>query len=346
MSPKDLPVALPDLLADLEYDLTSNAVEFLRRAINGITDEADEQELTFAVVDLSVALEVLLKALLVRHDWTLICSDASDADAGRLRQGGVRTVTHKQAHARLVETVGLDLDGVRLAAFMTVRNRAVHFTLAGEDALALRAQLGRGLSLAMDLLRHHAHGVGDARAQDLVEEVIEEVADELNVIDELIVARLTSLEPTLAGIELCVECPRCGQPTLTLDATREPDCLFCVQAPMSPEELADAYVQSVLGLSDYEVITDGGEWPVHRCPWCVQTACVEGIVPERPSAEDFNDERTSPCDWVLPAHWGCFACGGSATHLEVERCNRCHCLVDGGSSVCTDCAADIFASNP
>lgn len=341
---KSVPAAAPGPLDDLELDLTSNAVEFLRRAINGITDDADEQQLTFAVVDLSVAIEVLLKALLVRHDWTLICVNPAKADARRMRRGEIRTVTPEQAFTQLVDTVGIELDQDPLIQLTQLRNRAVHFTLAGENTVALRAQLGPGLSLAMDLLRHHVHTVGDDRAQELVHEVIEEVADELNVIDELVTARMATLEAALDRAQLCVTCPRCRQPTLTLDPTMDPACLFCVQVPADPEEMADAYAASVLGLSDYEVITDGGEWPVHRCPWCTQTACVEGIVPERPSAEDLNDERTSRCDWVLPAYWGCFACGGSATHLEVDRCERCHHLVDG-ASICTDCAAVICGSD-
>ena len=55
-------------IAQLEENLTRNSLGFLRRAVTQIkAAHTDRQQLAFAVVDLAVAVEVLLKARLSRE---------------------------------------------------------------------------------------------------------------------------------------------------------------------------------------------------------------------------------------------------------------------------------------
>jgi hypothetical protein len=81
--------AAKDPLARLPRTLTENALAFLHRSVQEMSAQpATLRGLSFAVVDLAVAVEVLMKSRLVREHWTLICADpdkATDrADAGRI----------------------------------------------------------------------------------------------------------------------------------------------------------------------------------------------------------------------------------------------------------------------
>lgn len=59
------------------------------------------RSLSFAIVDLAAAVEVLMKARLVREHWTLICSDPDKATAAQLLAGTAKTVSPEQAVRRL-----------------------------------------------------------------------------------------------------------------------------------------------------------------------------------------------------------------------------------------------------
>ena len=133
----------------LEHDLTQNALEFLRRSVTAMRTNPDDA--TFPVVDLAVAVEVLLKARLVREHWSLICKNPDTATPAGVLAGTVTTVTTEQALNRLESVASLPLKArsrrKRLETIGTLCNRAIHFTLTINGSLPIGVQADYGLSL-------------------------------------------------------------------------------------------------------------------------------------------------------------------------------------------------------
>lgn len=97
-------------LEGLPHDLTENALEFLQRAVGQMkASPATVRQLSFAVVDLAVAVEVLLKARLVREHWTLICDNPDKATAAAMLRGTLKTVSPDKAMLRLQHVAAVPL---------------------------------------------------------------------------------------------------------------------------------------------------------------------------------------------------------------------------------------------
>jgi len=338
-----------DPLAGLPRDLTENGLAFLHRSVGEMSGSATLRSLSFAVVDLAAAVEVLMKARLVREHWTLICSEPDKATVTQLMAGTAKTVTPDQAIKRLENVVGVAMsDGghaARVVELVSLRNRAIHFAMVGIDPVGLQGPLGRGLDFVLWFLDTEFREQGDETVQELIEDSIERLTTEVGQLKALVAARLASIAEELDTAELCVECPRCRQPTLMLLDGQVSRCAFCLWKPIDGEECASEYAAAVLGTSHYEAVKDGGEWPVHPCTTCAATAMVEGIEQLRPDPASIN--RSEPlCDWKAPAYWGCFACGTTADRTELDHCTRCGTLTDRGDDngvpVCGDCWSDIL----
>ena len=115
----------------------------------------------------------------------------------------------------------------------------------------------------------------------------------------------------------CFKCKTSGQIQIGSDKPRCSSCGYTA----SPEEVAAAYVEDVLGIHPYEA-RKGGEWPQYDCPECDANAMV--LTKEEPE------------------YFLCFGCGGSWQDGELEicagRCNRYRELED--SSICDECFAE------
>ena len=122
-----------DPLAGLSRDLTENGLAFLRRAVGEMSAQpVSFRNLSFAVVDLAAAVEVLIKARLVREHWTLICADPDKVTVALVLAGTFKTVALEQAVKRLDGVAGVPMTrsgyDKRVDAIARLRNRAIHFT--------------------------------------------------------------------------------------------------------------------------------------------------------------------------------------------------------------------------
>lgn len=333
-----------DELAKLEQELTSNALAFLQRAFQEtIAAEEDAQQLGFAVVDLAVAIEVLLKARLAREHWTLVLDhpDSGAPDRAALIAGKAKTVTPGQAVDRLARLANVPLGNRadkksrahQILKVANLRNRVAHFALGNMEPLSMRAQLGAGLQFTLWFLETE---FADSPAKPQVDELIRAIGTGLGAIKELVTERLRELSSELDSAVVCVVCPRCSQPTLMLRGAwgGEPTCPFC--RSIGPDEvgpdLADEYVATVLDLSEYKVVKDGGTWPVHDCPECDSVALVEGVEQVRPAPTTPNGE-----DDPDRAYWGCFNCGLAEPSDALNPCADCGRLISGEGGLCVDC---------
>lgn len=331
-----------DPLADLALDLTENGLEFLQRSVKEMAaPNASPSNFKFAIVDLAAAVEVLMKARLVRAHWTLICADPDKATPTDVLAGSARTVTPEQAMSRLDNVAGIGMKAgghsARVVELAKLRNRAIHFNMAGAPPAALQVSLGRGLDFVLWFLDTEFRGQAGPDVEDLVEESIDTLTTQLGQINLLVAERMNSIAADLDAAELCVECPRCAQPTLMVLLDELARCAFCLLKPVDGTECATEYAQTVLGQNEYAAITGGGSWPVHPCVSCSETSMVEGIDQLHPAP------GTGQC---LTASFACFSCGAVADHTALHHCSRCGELTDTGGDdgvpMCSDCWAYVL----
>ncbi len=296
-----------------------------------------------------MSVEVLLKARLSREHWTLILKDVNKADARALMNGESLTVTPSDAVERLVRISQLPLKETdsrtnkshagQVDELVRLRNRAAHFNFEGADPVSIRGTLAVGLNFVLWFLDQEFRSQGQAEfsgVRQMVEELIEDAARELGGIEELVRERLASLADELAEADILLECPRCTQFTLMIGEGVEARCPFCRAPGANAEDIAGNYLEEILGLSAYEVIKNGGDWPLHDCPNCGAETLVEGIQPEGQQVA-----AEVPHEGESDYRWGCFACGYLARVDDLMRCDRCGRLNE--HPTCPDCFANLLA---
>lgn len=257
--------------ASIERDLTEHGLAFLVRSVTSMRGSDDRGPL-FAIVDLAVAIEVLLKARLVREHWSLICAQPDKTSVAQFEAGLAKTVSPEQSVIRLDGIAGLTLKTLghdkRIEKIRQLRNRVVHFTVPTDDAsIGVATVYGHALNFALWFLDNEFRGKANGDIEELVEEVIEQLTSELRYIQELVSDRMGTIDETLDGADVCVDCPRCEQPALMLfEQSQSVYCGYCLWNPQDGSSAAQEYEEAVLGGSYNESAGPGG--PVWDCPRC------------------------------------------------------------------------------
>lgn len=337
-----------DSAADISQAVVENGLDFLERAVAEMA--ANPADNKWPAIHLYGAIEVLIKARLIREHWTLACDNVDGRNTKRptltgFKNGDVKTVDGLQGLDRLTSTVGLTISQKQRDSVDKVRqlrNRVAHFAVVGsEPDPAIRVQLGRGLDFVIWFLEEHFLPSSPDGELFFIEEALPGIRAVLKQIEVFVAGRLDRLKPELDEAELLVGCPDCAQGTVTITKS-ELRCLFCSWSPIpgeEAEEAADLYVGEVLGLSSYVVIKDGGEWPVKSCPECEVDALVEGVeFLKGPAPAMVKTEGLEEYPYPLPELL-CFNCGFQSSYTALGRCGRCDSwITDPDLSICSDCA--------
>lgn len=114
-------------------------------------------------------------------------------------------------------------------------------------------------------------------------------------------------------------CPECNADLAIGDCD-----ITCVSCGFkgTPEEIAELVVRKVLGITEESIVKDGARDQLFWCVGCEQQALVDFGVPDGESEN----------------RYGCFACGATWNHGELELCERCEeTLLKAGDSPCENC---------
>lgn len=313
------------------WAIADNALDFLQRAVTEAN--ANPAHHKYAVLDLAVAVETLIKARLIREHWTLVIQPIGKGTTkAKFLAGAAKTVTPGEGLDRLRDVVGLDIPTSRatqMTTLMTLRNQVVHFappTGAGA-ATTMLDKLGTGLSFALWFLDHHfAPDAPDAEAAK-IEEVKQEISAELTAIEVLAKQRLDDIKELLDAEERLYQCPYCTHNTLAPRDGAAPECLYCYRAGPG-EEVAEEY----LGYP-------GAAGPVETCTACETPALLAGVHPVKDNEANTGD----PHDPYAEPHWLCFACSMTAAEQDIINCLICgDATNDGDSQLCGSCYAERF----
>jgi hypothetical protein len=110
---------------DIFDSLTRNAFDFLERGIEQF-DKAPKH----SVIQFCAAVEMLLKARLMKEHWSLIVSKPEQANLAKFMAGDFTSVTLEEARARIRDVAGDDIGDDAYSSFRALanhRNKLVHF---------------------------------------------------------------------------------------------------------------------------------------------------------------------------------------------------------------------------
>lgn len=326
--------------AEISWALVDSGLDFLQRAVEEMT--GDQPDNKYAALHLFSAIEVLIKARLIREHWTLACTKVDGATIAGLKNGDTHTVDPDAGLIRLKTTVGLDIpkeQESKVNVLRKLRNRFAHFaivTTKGKTDIAIRSALGGGLDFAIWFLETYTRPVAPKAEADLIDACLEELAKVLHELEAYLAERLETIKPKLAKFDVLLDCPNCLQPALTLTDDEPPKCLLCWWEAEG-EDSADSYMYNVLNESEYTIIKDGGIWPVRTCPNCEQHAMVIGVdlISNRPGVSLAGEFACV-----------CFSCSFEARAGDVDQCSYCgEWMLATDGLVCFDCAQNLYDAN-
>ncbi len=106
-------------------DLSESAFDFLERSVDEI-----ETHPKYSVIHFATAVELILKARLMREHWTLVVERASDVTLDDFLTGKAKTVSQADAIKRLKNACGENITSDAVTQFGKIaahRNRMIHF---------------------------------------------------------------------------------------------------------------------------------------------------------------------------------------------------------------------------
>ena len=106
-------------------NLTESAFDFLERSVAEIKDHPK-----YSVIHFATAVELLLKARLMREHWTLVAERTSEVTLEDFLSGKCKTVTQGDAIKRLNNACGENISKDAVAQFTKIaahRNQMIHF---------------------------------------------------------------------------------------------------------------------------------------------------------------------------------------------------------------------------
>ncbi|MEU1895685.1 hypothetical protein [Streptomyces pristinaespiralis] len=323
--PPGRPVGPPQL----DFPPVRNGIDYLASVVEHL-DENDSnvepRNLKYAVLHLQAAVEVLLKARLLREHWSLVFKDPGKATRKDFESGDFESCGTEAAIARLRDIAGIAIDRKEAEALKELakdRNALQHYGLT-HNAHAVEARAGKVLDFLMRFLDVQLLPLLEGQERDRAARDMYPVEEGVKNIRSYVKRRLNRLRGELTGLESrTIMCPSCEQMTLVV-APHSGECRFCGASWDSAELLAYEY----LGCSD------GLSARAYPCPQCDTAAFVEGV--------SFADGTR------LSDTLHCFGCTTRHEARDLATCAGCSrpwpVEADAdrlGSTLCPDCLDQI-----
>lgn len=305
---------------DIFDSLARNAFDFLRRGIA----EFDKYP-KYSVIHFCAAVEMLLKARLMKEHWSLIVSKPDQANLARFTAGDFTSVTLEEARARIRDIAGEDIGDDAYASFRALanhRNKMVHFFHQGLDSDdKAKAQIVAEHCRSWFHL-HRLLNRWDDYFRDFGSEIAH--ADQaMNGHRKYLAAKFNAFEAELDAARRAGSAPKA--------------CSACGFVAAIPDDLDDQIASLRCLVCDYTETQVKLECPHCRKPIVIANEgyatcehCGEGIEPEH-LVDELTEDVVGTKDYFetgLPAN--CGNCGGY--HTVAER---------GGRYFCASCF-DIF----
>ncbi|MZE74672.1 hypothetical protein [Streptomyces sp. SID5789] len=234
-----------------------------------------DRNLKYGVLHLQAAVEVLLKARLVREHWSLAFSDPGSARRSDYEKGRFKSCDTFAALDRLVHIVGVPIkvnERTAIKNLMETRNALTHYGHTA-NAYAVEARAAAVLSFLVDFVPRYLQPSLSSDAAG-VSATMEAVRAKLRDITALVKQRMQDLSSSLDPVaDRTVHCPSCRQ--MALVAGESPvACRFCLRAFDTPLDAAVAYWEEVCDEDDSIGVED--------CSLCSKNGVMQVVTRAEP----------------------------------------------------------------
>ncbi len=312
----------------LELDLLENGLDFILSSLMPILEQKNKNDLKYSLLHISAGTELVLKEILKNKHWSLIFEKIDIANSIDLQSGDFQSVSFENIIKRLKNIAEIQIHPKALNYFKEIRkkrNRIEHFAFTENDK-AIISLVSKVLFYLIELIKEHIEiKESSAKSQTYYKEIIQQSSN----FEEYTNLALSKLKPNLDKLRnanvILVECPECYRQTLPLDGNHK--CIFCGTSYES-EDLANQYIENVLGINKYISIKDGGDFPLEECPACDRETLV-----------------------LMADLYLCFACVEKWQRYELDHCNYCNRAYlpkESNIGMCNDCRdsrANSFMDN-
>ena len=293
-----------------------------------------EQEIKYSLLHLSSGIELILKSRLYREHWTYIFSDMNKANRECLDNGSFRSVESGVIIDRLERLCEIQIDKKSKEAFESLRrlrNQMEHFTIK-DNFPAVEACINNSLGainkfivdnyndftspISVSFKYDDEFGLTELE-EKLIEELIKHTAELKEHYEDALKIATAKAEDEVLSEEL-VECPSCKETFLKCGYknSNKCHCFFCAYEE-DGERVANEYLSIIQGLNKYEIIKNGGEYPVYECPECGRDSFIS-----------------------VNGRYMCFSCGMYYYENEVTFCDECgrmYLKKDEDLGICSSC---------
>lgn len=300
---------------EIKMPLLENGLDFILHGLNELVDMKDKPNNgKYAILHIHAGTELILKARLKEEHWSLIFSKEPDIKA--YNSGDFLGIYMDECIKRLNKVCSIVLlkpDIAALDNLRKTRNRIEHFQ-ASYNPESLGSIVFQGLSVLMKFIESNFTNNSFSENED---QLLKCIWEKIRQTDKWIEIRMNAISLELSKHNNIVGCPVCHQKAAILDYGLE--CLFCGSKIDNPEEAANAYLTDYLGESEYEIVKEGGAWPLYECPNCDDETMV------------YDEDG----DYI------CFNCGATYKYSELSSCGECGKLIpsDTEIDICDECLA-------
>jgi hypothetical protein len=291
-------------------DVVRNAFDFLGRSIDEL-----EARPKFSVIHFYSAIELLVKARLLKEHWSLIVAKPEQADKAKFQRGDFQSVGLKEANDRLSKIADDGLLDEEMKCFDGLRqerNQMVHFAHASQGD-------GEEAAKEMDrIVSDHAKGwlylrrllVGRwaeyfAAHVDTIQAMDRRMREQTKSLERKFLLLTDDIEAAKAGGSHFMHCPSCGFESFEVGQplwVGEGQCKTCeFESPVIALDCVNANcAKPVLLVGGYE--------------WCPE--CAHKYTPEQVETILDKNGQLRPTDYKDSddlAHVGCGSCGGYET---------------------------------
>ena len=213
--------------------LKENAIDFLNRAIELVSrvekGEEDVASLKYAVIFLTTALELLMKAILEKNHWCLVFKNLNKASKDNLRKQDFESVDFNLALERLEKILGIKLEEgekKKLKSLQKYRNRILHYSVE-INLLQAKSLLAKGFIIFINLYRE----LCDNKEEHIA--LVQHIHANLKDFHKFVQLKLREIQKEMSDYERPIEpykeCPNCLLKTIVFKDNDRCFCLYCLK---------------------------------------------------------------------------------------------------------------------
>ncbi|MFE2628931.1 hypothetical protein ACFXDP_13480 [Streptomyces sp. NPDC059374] len=255
---------------DMDFTPVRNGMDFLLSAFDHLSQRGGEpgaRDLKYAVLHLQAAVEVLLKARLIREHWSLVFSDPGKAKRSEYDKGSFHSCTVLGAVDRLNNIVALQISQEQRKAISNLadtRNALTHLGHTG-SVYAVEAQAALVLDFLLTFIHEELRPVLSSEGP-FVETTMDRLNARLLEVKSLVKHRSQRLMQELAPLsDRTIQCPECQQWAVVVGEDA-PTCRFCLFACETPQQAAVHQMELEANTGDVEL-----------CPSCDAYSVAMGV---------------------------------------------------------------------